>query len=223
MLKDKRMALICEMVREGVTVCDVGTDHAYVPVELILSGKAPKCIITDISAPSLEKGVKNAKMAGCGDKIASYCTSGTIGVPIEAKTDIVIAGMGGELIAEILNQDGRLKEKELRFVLQPMSKAEVLRSYLAENGFLITDEARVEEGGRVYTVILCQYTGENYTLTDKELWLGRIERAEQPIDAVYREKVIKSLKIKLSGIESAENRDENAIVRLKELICTLNE
>ena len=223
MLKDKRMAALCEAVRAGVTVCDVGTDHAYVPVELILSGKAPRCVITDISAPSLEKGVKNAKMARCGDKISAYCTSGTLGVPLESDTDIVIAGMGGELIAEIIAQDERLKREDLRFVLQPMSKAEALRAYLAENGFLITDEVRVDVSGRIYTVILCQYIGKPYVLTDKELWLGVYDRTDEPFDLFYKEKVLKSLEVKLSGLKSAENQSKDEIQRIKDIIRSITE
>jgi len=215
MLKDERLKTLCEAVRGGVTVCDVGTDHAYVPVELILSGKTPECIITDISAPSLEKGVNNAKMAGCGEKITAYCTSGTLGVAFDGETDIVIAGMGGELIAQIIEQDRRLKSPSFRFVLQPMSKAEELRCYLAENGFEMTDEVKIESGGRIYAVISCKYSGTPYSLTEREQLLGSFERKGDPLEKGYSDRVLSALKIRLKGLESAENRNEAEILCIK--------
>ena len=222
MLKDDRLKTLCEAVRGGVTVCDVGTDHAYVPIELILSGKTPRCIITDISAPSLEKGVNNAKMAGCGEKITAYCTSGTLGVAFDGETDIVIAGMGGELIAQIIEQDAQLKAPSFRFVLQPMSKAEELRCYLAENGFEMTDEVKTESGGRIYAVITCKYSGATYTLTERQQLLGSFERKGDPLERGYTNRVLSALKIRLKGLENAENRNEAEISRLREQIDSIH-
>ena len=222
MLTDARMRLISESVREGVTVCDVGTDHAHIPIELIKSGKAKRCIITDISAPSLEKGVRNAKDAGCIDKISPYCANGTLGVPLDGQTDFIIAGMGGELISEIIAQDKRLRNGEYRFVLQPMSKAEVLREFLAENGFKMTEEKKVESAGRVYAVILCRFTDEKITLTEREKYLGVSHSASDPLALEYARRTVSSLKTRLTGLMNAEDKDEKEIEALKKKIEILN-
>jgi tRNA (adenine22-N1)-methyltransferase len=177
--------------------------------------------MTDISAPSLEKGVKNAKNAGVADKISAYCTNGTLGVPLDNDTDIIIAGMGGELIAQILDQDVRLKNGKFRFILQPMSKAEALREYLAENGFEITAEEKTEAVGRVYAVISCRYVGKTYELTFKDRFLGYGFDESRPLDRKYAEKILNAFNIKLKGLEAAEFKDTAEIEPLKSYIFTL--
>ena len=221
MIKDDRMRTIYGMVRAGVTVCDVGTDHAHIPIELILSGKAPRCIITDISAPSLEKGIANARIAGCGDKISSYCANGTLGVPLDNDMDVIIAGMGGELISDILRQDKRLRSNAYGFVLQPMSKPEALRSFLAENGFEMIDEVKTEALGRVYAVIKCRYTGKAYKLTEREIYLGCFTRSDAPLEKRYAEKVISSLETRLEGLKRSDTVNEAEISQLEHLISEI--
>ena len=221
MLTDARMKVISEAVREGVTVCDVGTDHAHIPIELIKSGKAKRCIITDISAPSLEKGIANAKAEGCIDRISAYCANGTLGVPLDPVTDIIIAGMGGELISQIIGQDERLKDTAFRFVLQPMSKAEILRSFLADNGFKMTEEKKVESAGRIYAVILCAYEGDPYVISERERYLGVSHSVTDPLACEYAKRTRKAIETKLSGLMSAENKDEGEINALKALLCAL--
>ena len=214
MLKDERMKALYGAVRTNVTVCDVGTDHASIPIELILSGKSPRCIITDISAPSLEKGAMNAKSAGCSDKISAFCANGTLGVPLDDEMDVIIAGMGGELISQILDQDIRLKNSKYRFALQPMSKADELRSYLAQSGFEILSESKVKAVGRVYPIIVCAYTGKTYALDTVTRLLG-FKSATNGLEKEYAERVIKALSVKLDGIKSAENPDTLLIERLE--------
>ena len=223
MLKDERMKAIYSALREGVTVMDVGTDHALIPIELILSGKAPRCILTDISAPSLEKGVKNAKKAQCGDKITAYCTNGTLGVPIEGETDVIIAGMGGELIAEIIEQDQRFKGENVRIVAQPMSKAEVLREYLAKNGFEASAEVKVQSCGRIYSVISARYSGKKTAISHRQAYLGFFINANDPLEDSYKNKVVKALKTKLDGLKSAENLNQDEISELSSVINEITE
>ncbi len=220
MLKDERMKTVYAAVRDGVTVCDVGTDHALIPIELILSGRSESCIITDISAPSLEKGVSNAKKALCGDKIKSFCTNGTLAVPLAEKMDFIIAGMGGELIAQIIEQDKRLKNPAYRFVLQPMSRAEELRSYLASNGFEILCEVKVESQDRIYSVITAAYTGKVTQLDDAAALLG-FTKAKTELEIRYAKRVIGVLKTKLNGLQSAENPDTKLIKKLTSQIDAL--
>ncbi len=206
MLKDNRMRVIADLVRQGATVCDVGTDHAFIPVELLLSGKCRSAVITDISAPSLEKGVTNVRKNGLSDKVKPFYANGTLGAELDGVTDVIIAGMGGELISEILSQDPRLKNEALRFILQPMSRAEELRLFLSENGFETESEIKVESEGRVYAVLSVKYTGNPFTADTRYILLGATPNAENEADKRYAEKLIRVLQTKKDGISmSARN------------------
>ncbi len=217
MLKDERMTAVYEAVRRGVTVYDIGTDHAIIPIELVLSGKSKKCVITDISAPSLEKGVKNAKKAGCAEKITAYRANGTLEVPLENDADFIIAGMGGELIAQIISQDERLKKIGYRFVLQPMSRANELRMFLADNGFETESEIKIKAQGRIYPVICCVYTSTRYKISNNVRMLG-FEKAGNELERAYATKILKALLLKLKGVETANFKDEALTAELKKQI-----
>lgn len=204
---DERMALICSLVREGSPVLDVGTDHATVPIELVKSKRSPFAAVTDISRPSLNKGIKNINAAGLSEKIKAYCADGTLGVPLDGIGDIIIAGMGGELIAEILSKDERLKSFGLRFILQPMTKAERLRKFLYENGFTVLAEKKVISEGRVYAVISAEFNGKSTEYTLSELLLGVTPNAEGEADRIYAERLLAAVNGRLDGLKKAEGEN----------------
>ncbi len=223
MLKDGRMETIYGMVRKGVTVCDVGTDHAIIPIELVKNGVCPSAIATDISAPSLEKGVKNIKKAGCAGKIATYCTNGTLGVPFQNETDVIIAGMGGELIVRILSQDERLKSESFRFILQPMTKADELRSYLAESGFQMLREVKVEADGRIYSVINACFSGKAYSLSAAEKLFGVTPDPQNDLEMRFAMKELARLETKLEALEKSVSSESAAeSERTRQLISEIN-
>ncbi len=211
MLKDERMTLIYSLVRDGKSVLDVGTDHAIIPIELVKSKKSPFATVTDISRPSLDKGIKNIADAGLGEKISAYCTDGTLGAPLEGVDDIIIAGMGGELIVKILSQDTRLHSDKFRFILQPMTKPEETRKYLYENGFKVLSETKVISEERVYAVILAEFNGKRTDYSLRELLLGATPNRENAADVAYAERLLSALCTRLSGLNKAEKKDANLI------------
>lgn len=208
---NERMTLICELVRDGSAVLDVGTDHATVPIELVKSKKAPFATVTDISRPSLNKGIKNIEAAGLSGKIKAYCADGTLGVPLDGIGDIIIAGMGGELTAEILSKDERLKSPGLRYILQPMTKAERLRKFLYENGFTVLTEKKVISEGRVYTVISAEFNGKSTEYTLRELLLGVTPNAESEAERIYAERLLAAVNGRLDGLKKAEEENTHLI------------
>ena len=218
MLKDERMTLIYSLVRDGKNVLDVGTDHAIIPIELVKNGKSPLASVTDISLPSLEKGIKNIAAAGLKEKISAYCTDGTLDVSLETVDDIIIAGMGGELIVKILSQDERLRDSKFRFILQPMTKPEETRKYLYENGFSVLSETKVISEGRVYAVILAEFSGRltDYSLSD--LLLGVTPSRENIADVTYAERLLSALSTRLSGLNKAEEKDVSLISKTEKEI-----
>lgn len=149
---DKRLKLCADMVT-GKRVCDVGTDHAYLIAELISSGKCDTAVAADINEGPLSAARANLEKAGVTDRVDIILSDGLKNVPQDGITDIVIAGMGGELIAKILSECDWLEGKNL--ILQPMSKSDCLLRWLWENNFEIIKRQAVCEGKFYYTAINC--------------------------------------------------------------------
>lgn len=169
---DARLSAVASLIRDGVTLYDIGSDHAYLPVSLLLEGKIPFAYICDVARGPLSKAEATVKAHGVSDKCFLCLSDGMKSVDVIPPCDISIAGMGGELIASIIDACPDVRHPDIRLVLQPMTRGEELRRYLSENGFDILYENTVFEG-KYYTVISCRYTGNNYELSLSELLLGR--------------------------------------------------
>ena len=222
MLKDNRMREIYSLVRKMPDrgACDVGTDHAHIPIELVTTGKLPFAVATDISLPSVKKGEKNIAALKLSDKIKTYCANGTLGVPLEGIGDIIIAGMGGELIAEIILADKRLLSPDLHFVLQPMTKQEELRIALYKNGYEIEKESCVSDGERIYFIMSVYYTGAQKTLSTRERLLG-VNTPSSPTLVKYAEELKIRISIRLRGLKSAATPNPTEEIELNEALCEL--
>jgi len=144
-----RLHAVAEFIREGASVCDVGTDHAFLPCYLARRGWDRLCA-TDINPNPLELARRYIEKRGLSDKIALIESDGLKRVP--PCDDIVVAGMGGETIAGIV-ANMPFKSANTRLILQPMTKADELRRSLRESGFEIITEKRVTDGKRSYVII----------------------------------------------------------------------
>ncbi len=171
---DARLSAVASMIRDGVTLYDIGSDHAYLPVSLLLDGKIPFAYICDVARGPLSKAHETVKAYGVGEKCRLCLSDGMKSVDVIPPCDISIAGMGGELIASIIDACTDVKDPDVRLILQPMTRGEELRRYLCENGFEILHENTVFDG-KYYTVISCRYTGEKYELSPSELVLGKAD------------------------------------------------
>ncbi len=149
-----RLQAAAGFCRRGATVCDVGTDHAYLACWLAQNG-AKRVIASDVRDGPLEAARRTIKSQGVRN-VTLVKSDGL--EKIDFADDVVIAGMGGELIAEIIS-GCRFLSEDTRFILQPMTKAEILRRKLYSGGFEIMEERTAKEFGRLYTVMLVRYTG----------------------------------------------------------------
>ncbi len=176
----------------GRVCADIGTDHALLPCYLIYTGKADHCYACDIANGPLCRARANIEKYGLADKIETVLMNG-ISPDISKKCDsIIIAGMGGEMIADILSRGGITENNTL--ILQPMSRASALRRYLNLNGFQITDEVTFTDKGRVYSVISAK-KGSDITYTPGMLEMGRfIMERKNDTDIIYMKKRLTSLK-----------------------------
>ena len=151
---DSRLKAAADLCRRGVTVCDVGTDHALLACYLAQTG-AKSVIASDVREGPLEAARRTIMQQGV-DNVAAVLSDGLD--KIDYADDVVIAGMGGELISRII-AGCRFLSEDTRFILQPMTKADTLRRELCRSGFEIIKERTAKEGVRRYTVMLVKYTG----------------------------------------------------------------
>ena len=200
---DPRLLTAAEMVRPGAVVADIGTDHAYLPVYLIQNGIAKFAVASDINKGPLERAKQSAEKYCVSDKMRFSLSDGLCGVQPEADgvTDIIICGMGGELIARIIGDSEYTRREEVRLILQPMSSAYELREYMASEGYEILDERLSRAAGKIYTCILARYDGKKREFTPVQLLLGEknIEKREKFFeDYAMRHKV--SLEKRIAGL-----------------------
>jgi len=151
-----RLKAAAEFIRPGASVCDVGTDHAFLPCHLAKNGFL-KIYACDINPKPLELAGRYIEERGLADKITLIKSDGLENVP--QCDDVVIAGMGGETIAGIAERIP-FKNPNLRLILQPMTKADVLRTRLGAAGYRIIAEKNVSDGGKNYVVIYAKYCEE---------------------------------------------------------------
>ncbi len=169
---DARLRLAASFVREGAVFADIGTDHAYLPIYLLERGRIPRAIAADIGEGPLARARAHLAAVGMSDRVRTVLTDGLRGLDREGLTDIAICGMGGELIAAIIEEASFLRDPAIQLILQPMSRAAVLRRYLAENGFAIREERLARAAGRVYACLSVFYDGRRRTLSDAYAEVG---------------------------------------------------
>lgn len=211
--------LCCASLLKGDFVCDIGTDHAYLPAYLIKSGRARHVIATDVRQGPLDSAKGTLKRYEVSAEIRLVLSDGFRSVKAKGITDVVIAGMGGETIRDILaDPSAAFVKKGVNLVLQPMTKAEVLRRWLAENGFAVSKEIAVKDT-HVYTVMQVQYTGDVTTLTEAQSYCGILRRTD-PLTQIYIAGVQDRLHTKAHGLDDAGDTEGAAAVRA--LIAEIN-
>ena len=157
---DLRLAAAAEFVKEGTVAADVGTDHGYLICHLVTEGICTRGYATDINLKPLESAKNLISELGLEDKIETVLTDGLNGLPEDEIDEVLICGMGGETICKILEAQEWVKSERVHLVLQPMSRADILRRWLCENGWKIDEEKAMEVEKHLYTVLSVYYTGE---------------------------------------------------------------
>ncbi len=162
---------MADLVPLGTVVADIGTDHAYLPIHLIQTRRAPWCIATDASPGSLAKARQAVVAAGLEDRIDLRLGSGlTVLAPGEVQV-LVIAGLGSKTIADIIALAPEVAASAQVFLLQPMTNPGELRRRLPELGLTLTDETLAVERGRFY-VIMAATSGTMPTFAEELLEIG---------------------------------------------------
>ena len=134
----RRLKAIANMVEPTKVIADIGTDHGYIPVYLVEKRIVDRGIAADVSRGSLAKAQDLIRAMGLEDRIETRLGEGLSVLKVGEANSIVIAGMGGILISQILEKDKQIGQAVDSLVLQPMTASRELRDWLSEINYSIT-------------------------------------------------------------------------------------
>ena len=198
---------------------DVGTDHAFIPVEAIARGLADRAVASDVRSGPLERAAEHIAAAGLTDRIELVLADGIPAEQLCADDVIVITGMGGPLVCSIRSRGAALRPGGVRLVLSPQSHMDEFRSYLADSCFEITSEACLAEDGKYY--FICDAVYRPGTAIARplphELVYGRIGLFDGPSRAARLQLIKKDLAVYGGLLERICPDSENRIRRRQEL------
>jgi len=205
-----RLKIIADSIQGFETLADIGSDHAYLPIYLIKSGRVKSIIATDVNSGPAEISRKRIKNHGLEPKISVREGNGLRAInPGEAEV-IVIAGMGGILIGDILDKGIDAAKSAKLLILQPMRDSEKVRKWLLEHGFHIIDEELVKDQDKIYEVIWSQ-PGEEAGEAKGLLLIGeKIIEKKHPLleEFIYRKvKELEKIMIALEAMDSDNCRE----------------
>ncbi len=202
---------------------DVGTDHALVPVHMVATGMAESAIASDINKGPLQRAEANVNEAGLGDRIQLRIGSGmTVYKPGECDV-FIIAGMGGTLVADILEASSEVAHQADKLILQPNTCVPQLRKYLWDKGYEIKDENTLAEREHTYIFLTVKYTDvPRKGYSQLELEMGDILQ-KKPEGAVYYEALHTKTSRKLTGLRKAAKANLEEIEVAENLIKALEE
>lgn len=205
---DKRLLTIAGMITGKRGIVDVGTDHGYLPVYLAKNGYNGDIFATDINEGPLQTAINSAELAGVSGRIRFLRCDGLEACPPDAVDCVIIAGMGGDTICGILDRAEWILDGRYQLILQPVTKAEILRYWLAWNGFKFEAEHIVEEQGFVYQIFSARFDN-NTKLSDAELFTGKYELvSDEPLFPKQLARLIKRFEKAVKGLAGARSLDE---------------
>ncbi len=204
----KRLNEIVQFAKTGKKVCDIGCDHGIVGIELLLKWDVEYVIFSDLLELPLSSARQNANSVQIDESCVSFRVgNGLCTIEYGEVDTVVIAGMGGKNIVDILSYDKVKTRSFKRFVFQPTNGEEDLRKWLCENGFVIDDETLIYDN-KIYYETLLVSKGEE-VLSEKEIRFGKcINYKDQVFVQKYSEKLASLEKIKEQIPEDYSNQIE---------------
>lgn len=201
-----RLLACAQYVKRGSRVADIGCDHGYLSIHLLTNGIAASCIASDVKEGPLQSAQRNARKFGVAGKIEFCLSDGVRDIPKDFDC-MVCAGMGGDTMIHILEDAPWLKDERYTLILQCQSKTPMLRRYLSEKGWLISEEAVLRDGRFLYTVMKVLYRPSSETLTVGQFYFSPalLKKPSKDVPAYYKW-VIDGLKIATAHQDDAEKK-----------------
>ncbi len=208
---NSRLKAIADSINKSSTIADIGSDHAYLPIYLVKNNKAKRAIATDINLGPSEISRKRIKHWGLENIIDVRIGFGLEALnPKEADT-IIISGMGGLLIIDILEQGLEIANSAQRIILQPMKDSYILRKWLSKNCFYISDVDIVKEKDKYYEIIWVipgkeSESSETINYFDDKLINKESTILYEYIDSIYKKYESINIKLKNHNTPNAVKR-----------------
>lgn len=214
-----RLETIARQVPQGAILADVGTDHALLPVWLLLEGRISHAIASDLREGPLSRAKETVEQHGVADRVSLRLCDGLSGIQAGEADVVAIAGMGGETIAAILEQAPWTKEHTL-LLLQPMTSFQDLRKWLLDHGYTVEQESICQEGSRMYTILTVR-GGQDTPMTAAELWVGR--NRPQPLRRAYLAMMEGKVRRALDGQRASANPNQATVEHLEEVLAGMEQ
>ncbi|MGH4139347.1 tRNA (adenine(22)-N(1))-methyltransferase [Clostridium sp.] len=221
-----RLKWIASMVTECDSIIDVGTDHGYVPIYLVQNSVIKSAIASDINRGPVEKAKNNITQNNLSKQITCRLGSGLSTVAVGEVQIAIIAGMGGNLIRDILEADLDIVKQFKYMILQPVQNAEVLREYLYNTGYDILDEEICKDDGKYYEIMKVKYNNKTKEVDNIYYEISKIllDKKDAVMKSFIEYKLSKYLKVYNALNEEtvlSEDRKHQLypiIMRLKEFL-----
>ncbi len=169
-----RLKAVADLVRRDSYLADIGCDHGFLPVYLLQCGKIKGAVASDINKGPLERCRALVEQYDLSAQIQCVLSDGLSKIRFSELQDIAVCGMGGELIASILEQCPYSKTPGVHYIFNPMTHPEKLRAYLCNNGYEIGSDLIVRDGNHAYSVLDAYYTGAKKDYPPAYYFLGNI-------------------------------------------------
>ncbi|MDF7671980.1 class I SAM-dependent methyltransferase [Lactobacillus sp. ESL0701] len=220
-----RLNTLAQMVDQGARVADIGTDHAYLPIALVQSGKIDYAIASDIAQGPLDNARDDIAQAGLEKQIDVRLGAGLVTITHEDKIDtVVIAGMGGKLMTEILTAAWQNGFQFNTLVLEPNVGEPGVRKWLVDHNYQVVAEDLIEEAGHTYELIKAIQVKTPVKLSSAEIFFGPlILQTKNPVfyqkwhgQLAYHQKL-------LANLNKAKNKDTEHIKQIEHEITLIEE
>jgi tRNA (adenine22-N1)-methyltransferase len=216
---DARLKALAGYVRSGNITADIGSDHAYLPIWLVQQGITDKVIACDINAEPCRRAEENIKKYGCASNITVIRSDGLKDAVSYKPKDIIVAGMGGDVICDILRGGDYIKNAEIRLILQPMTRTRLVREFLLTGGFKIIGDNLTRDGRWLYNILAAEYDGVVKSFTPFAAAVGNIDMLrENEAFEFYINRLIKSVTARVTGKNDHGSEDTQLLEELRKLL-----
>ncbi|GIN70957.1 SAM-dependent methyltransferase [Bacillus sp. J14TS2] len=215
----KRLETVVSFIKSSMSIADIGSDHAYLPCYAVKKGIAISAIAGEVVEGPYQSALKQVEAAHLTDKISVRKGNGLEVLQSTDQVDcIIIAGMGGSLITEILSAQKQKLASVSRLILQPNIAAEKVRKWLYEQNWQLIAEQLIEEEGKYYEVLVAEHGNPSLPYTDvsKEFLLGPFLLKKK--DDLFKQKWHGELRIWEKVLLELNKAERNQVIEKKKQV-----